>query len=124
MLTEKHWKQLAKNIERIESRGAIDAYYHMLGHAACLEDYKCHPNNPAKDNLKRDFQYHIDGKQSFAFTINSKHLLFYFRIPYIKKFGKHTVLDKLTGAKETDRGEVTIRIETVDEAKKVLEFAF
>jgi hypothetical protein len=125
MLKEKNSRQHIANLEHLATEEARDIYRYMLGHAACLLDYECYPNKPTGAN-KRDFRYYKKDKQTFAFIINTKDLLFYFHTPAMEMYSFDDIKKIFPHARNdtNNKRQVIIRIKNLAEAKKLLGFIF
>lgn len=97
---------------------------YMVGEAAALKDFTCHPNknDPEKGTKKHSFRYkYKNGKVPFSFIIN-KHdgLLFYFRKSSFKHLRKDDIQRLFPNAQENPAGEITVRIENIKTAHKIV----
>jgi hypothetical protein len=84
--------------------------------------------NSGSDGQKKSFHYNesVSARRPFAFIVNAHHLLFYIRLPGQKRFpGGIDFFKKLfTTVNENPNGEWTIRIDTLADAKRMMQIVF
>jgi len=102
---------------------AKDAFVYITGYAACLSQYKCHPQFKGKNGPLRDFRlFNTLNEQPFSFIVNQKWLLFYFRSPSVlsRQYSFDLVKDALPSASINSREEWTIKIRTIGDVKTLI----
>ncbi|MCD9046807.1 hypothetical protein [Luteimonas sp. MHLX1A] len=112
---------LTQHFSVVHSQDAKRAFHYLMGWASTLPDYEC---LPGRHGHIRDFRFMRGSDWDFAFIPNKAWLLFYFRAPSLRppKFAKAEVLARFPAAKETSSGEITIRIESLDDAVELARF--
>jgi len=115
-LNSELYSEWLASIEQAETR---EAFAYIVGLAASLGGYTCHPQ---KKGVIRDFRFlNAQKKQPFAFIINQKWLLFYFRLPAVK--GRHYSLDQVQATFDsttvTNTGEWTVKIQSIQDVKRL-----
>lgn len=99
---------------------AKDAFVYITGYAACLSQYKCHPQFKGKNGPLRDFRFfNTQNEQPFSFIVNQKWLLFYFRPPSAlsRQYSFDLVKEALPSASINNSGEWTIKIKNIRDVK-------
>jgi hypothetical protein len=95
----------------------------LTHHAAALSGYECRPQDKGE---VRDFRYYCGTEQPFALIVNQKSLLWYFRLPGLKH--RAADLDNLRShfndVKENAAGEITLRITSLADAKRLVDLIF
>jgi hypothetical protein len=97
-----------------------DAFIFIVGYAACLSEYKCHPQFKGKNGPLRDFRFfNSRNEQVFAFIVNQQWLLFYFRAPAVRsnRYSFETIKSTFSSALTNNGGEWTIKIKSIADAK-------
>lgn len=105
-------------LDYIESEEAKDAFRYLVGLAAGLRNYQCHPGLHGD---YRDFRFFDQHAQPFAFGIAQRWLLFYFRLPAIRS-GRYKFQDLETSfpsAKQVNSGEWTVKLRNIDDAHRL-----
>ena len=110
-------------LDRIVTADVQDAFRYFIGLAACSSTLTCHPE---RKGVLNDFRFFDKaGKQRFAFIINQKSLLFYFRYPAIdsQKY-EFEELKKLFDSATSDRVHKawTVRILCISDAQRLWRF--
>jgi hypothetical protein len=103
----------------IDDENARDAFCYIVGLAATLRSFGCYPK--AKGEVK-DFRFEDEYNAiRFAFIVNKSWLLFYFRKPAIEsgKYSQSDLRNAFETARETEAGEWTIRLQSVDDVKRL-----
>ncbi len=112
-------------LDRIENPETKEAFRYLVGAAACLRNLQCHAQLKGREGPLHDFRFMEGSSQPFSFITNqSKGLLFYFRPPSVRS-GRYTfeaLRNELGSVAENPSGEWTVRISTVDEAKRLWAF--
>jgi hypothetical protein len=107
--------------EQIAETG--DAFRYIIGFAATLKGFDCHPGLHGKIRDFRFFDRESD-EQPFAFIPNKKWLLFYLR-PQAVRSGKYSLEDLRTVFKDVGTIQPehwTVKLQTVDDVKKLAAF--
>jgi hypothetical protein len=117
MLTESNnASRYVEWLDCISDDGVKDAFRYIVGLAATLKDFDCHPEF---HGVIRDFRF-IDRttrEQPFALIPNKKWLLFYVRPPAVKS-GKYSFDDLraiFADAQEKQHEHWTVRLHSIDE---------
>lgn len=111
--------------DQIASEEACYAFDLLVGHAATLHGFACRAGS---HGYIRDFRY-IDkdfGEWLFAFTANARHLLFYIRLPGVRRLqAKRKLLDGV-GLTITDTadGQWKLRLENAQHAASLIGLLF
>lgn len=111
------------NLRFIADRAIRIAYIYLIRHAERLVGYRCYPN---MKGAIRTFRYYAGAEQPFAFIVNRKSLLFYFRKPAVAR-GAGTVerLTKRFAEVRVPRSdEITVRIDSIADARQLMKEAF
>lgn len=98
---------------------AKDAFVYIIGYAACLSEYQCHPQFKGKNGPLRDFRFfNMQNEQPFSFIVNQKWLLFYFRLPSVlsKRYSFDIIKGAFPSASINNAREWTIKIRTIGDA--------
>lgn len=96
-----------------------DAFVYLVGFAATLKSLTCHAQFKG---AVRDFRFYASDKQQpFSFIINKKWLLFYFRQPSVRsgKYSLASLRQQFPSLKVNPRGEWTVRIASLQEARRL-----
>jgi hypothetical protein len=111
------------NLQYIEEREVRMAYLYLVRFAERLEGFRCRPH---QEGLVRTFRYCQGTRQPFAFIVNRHSLTFQFRKPALEGpgFDGERRLSRFAGSARNHRGEVTVRIEDLLDAKLVMAEAF
>lgn len=104
-------------LDYIESEDAKDAYRYLVGFAAGLRNFHCHPGLHGD---YRDFRF-LDQheEQPFAFGIARRWLLFYFRPPAIRS-GRYRFQDLeacFPTANQVNSEVWTVRLSNIDDVR-------
>ncbi|WP_019627875.1 hypothetical protein [Thioalkalivibrio sp. AKL10] len=121
MLSEAKNADLAGEwLQHIEAEDVADAFVYLVGQAAVVSGYECYATR--KGDV-RDFRFYRAGstEQPFAFIVNKRWLLFYFRTPAVRTgsytFGKlHEAFDS---AAENAAGEWTVKVRSICDARRL-----
>lgn len=109
-------------LNRIKTSNTKEAFRYLVGAAACLRSLQCHAQLKGHRGPLHDFRFMEGSSQPFSFSINrSKGLLFYFRRPAVRsgRYAFEAVKSELGAVAENQRGEWKVRINTVDDAKRL-----
>ncbi|WP_018141537.1 hypothetical protein [Thioalkalivibrio sp. ALJ7] len=111
---------IGKWLRHIQSEETEEAFVFLVGRSAALVGYECFPE--AKGDV-RDFRFYRDGtrEQPFAFIVNRKWLLFYFRAPAVQggAYGFKHLQAEFDSAAENTAGEWTVKIRSLCDAKRL-----
>jgi hypothetical protein len=106
-------------LDYIQSKEAKDAFRFIVGLAAGLRNYTCHPG---LHGVYRDFRFCDEaGEQPFAFGIAQKWLLFYFRLPAIRS-GRYKFEQLKSGfpsANQVNSGEWTVKLNDISDVHRL-----
>ena len=109
--------------EYIRDEAVKDLYRLLVGWAASVNGYTCHPQ---RKGVVRDVRFvDASGEQPYAFIVNRNSVLFYFRLPAVKS-GRHSLNDlkrKFPSASKNARGEWRLPLRSVGEAQRLIVFA-
>jgi hypothetical protein len=100
-----------------------EAFIHIVGYAACLVKYQCHPQFKGKNGPLRDFRfYDSNNEMPFAFIVNQQWLLFYFRAPAVrsKQYAFDGIKAVFPSALINNGGEWTIKIRSISDVKALI----
>ncbi|NQT57590.1 MAG: hypothetical protein HQ557_01265 [Bacteroidetes bacterium] len=121
MLNDKNRMLIKEHMNYIETESTRNAYSMMLGATASMLSLKCYPQNTG---VLKDFRFYTDNdEQPFAFIVNKKSLLFYIRLPAVraKIYNFKSLQKNFHEMSEKPTGEWKIRIETPEDALKVIQ---
>lgn len=97
-----------------------EAFALMVGLASALRDYDCYP---VQKGPVSDFRYYRKegAAQDFAFIINQKWLLFYFRAPATRLEGYSLAMlkERFDSATENAGGEWTVRLRDIEDVRRL-----
>jgi hypothetical protein len=118
----KNSKLYTEFLSFIKSEETKDAFRYLVGCAATLKTYFCHPHQSDKRN-KRELQFWNakHDEQPFAFITNQKWLLFYFRQPAVlsHQYKKELVQAAFKSFKENNLGEWTVKLRSVTDVQRL-----
>lgn len=112
-------------LDRIESSGTKEAFRYLIGAAACLRNLWCHAQLKGGEGPVHDFRFIEGDSQPFSFITNRRMgLLFYFRLPAVRsgRYNFEALRNEFGSVEQNPRGEWTVRINTVDEARRLWVF--
>lgn len=91
------------------------AFLYMIGWASVLKGYEFFPSSHG--HIK-DFRFLRGNDWDFSLIPNQKWMLFYFRKPCLRlpKYSREEIFSRIPRAKETNAGEFTVRLESVNDA--------
>lgn len=109
--------------ELIRAPDALDAYRYLVGQAALLKQYRCEARQKRE---VADFRYYQGDEQPFAFIVNQQSLLWYFPPPGLRHPAANaaTLQTAFAHVRENARGEITVRIEKLDDARQPVRMIF
>ena len=109
-------------LQHIKGSQVRDAFISIVGIAACLRDWMCHPQ---RKGAVRDVRFFSpDCQQHFAFIVNVESLLFYFRKPSVRS-GRYDFVQlqqRFDSANQTRHGEWTVRLRNPDDVRRLFEY--
>jgi len=111
------FQELSEVIQDPETK---QAYSYLVGWGASSRNYECYAR--AKGYIHDVRFMFIQGNEwHFAFIPNQKWLLFYFRRPclHLKKYTRENIMQWFPSAEETNQGEFTVRISTIEDAIRI-----
>ena len=122
-MVHEHVALIMKHLDSIAVAEVREAYLFLTHHAASLETYDCRPQDKGE---VQDFRYYQGAEQPFAFIVNQKSLLWYFRAPGLRHPAANVakLREQFAEVKDIARGEISVRISNVDEAKRMVELVF
>lgn len=114
---------LVSHRQKIGNDAVADAFFYLVGHSLTLPGWTC---TAGQKGFIPDFRYYLGGKLPFAFIVNEGSLLFYLRKAGIAMLGLRAdgiknVFDEVS---KNRSGEITIRINNVAEAKRLVQYLF
>ena len=122
-MIQEHVALILRHLDSIAAAEVREAYLYLTHHAASLRDYDCRPQDKGE---VRDFRYYQGVQQPFAFIVNQKSLLWYFRAPGLRHPAANVERLKAVfpEVREIPRGEISVRISNLEEAKRMVEVVF
>ena len=122
-MIHEHVALILRHLDSIAAAEVREAYLYLTHHAASLRDYDCRPQDKGE---VRDFRYYQGVQQPFAFIVNQKSLLWYFRAPGLRHPAANVERLKAVfpEVREIPRGEISVRISNLEEAKRMVEVVF
>lgn len=122
-MVHEHARLMLAHLDSIAAPAVREAYLYFTHHAASLEGFECRPQDKGQ---VRDFRYYQGNEQPFAFIVNQESPLWYFRPAGMKHPAAN--LDALrkvfADVQVNPRGEITVRLTDVEQAKRLLERVF
>ena len=114
---------LVNHRQKIESKEVADAFFYLVGHGLSLPGWHC---TAVQRGFIPAFLYYLGRQNPYSFIVNEGSLLFYLRRPSMKMLGTRVDEIRKSFADVTDnkRGEVTVRINNIAEAKRLVGFLF
>jgi hypothetical protein len=109
-------------LDHIKDGQTRRAFLSIVGLAACLREWQCHPE---QKGAVRDVRFFApDGRQHFAFIVNIESLLFYFRKPAVQsgKYDFRSLQERFDGAGQNNSGEWTVRLRGPDDVNRLAEY--
>jgi len=118
-----HISLLIAHLDKIAVREVREAYLYLTHHAATLLDYQCRPGQHGDVD---DFRYYQGPEWPFAFIVNQKSLLWYFRLAGLRHPAATLALLRARFAEvnENSAGEITVRISNLEDAKRIATLVF
>jgi len=118
-----HITLLIRHLDKIAVREVREAYLYLTHHAATLRDYQCRPGEHGDVD---DFRYEQGPEWPFAFIVNQKSLLWYFRLAELRHPAATLELlrQRFAEVNENSKGEITVRIANLEDAKRIAELVF
>ncbi len=109
-------------LAHIESEAARDAFHYLVGRAASLKSFVCHPQ---QKGVISDFRFitAIGDEMPFAVIPNKRWLLFYFRAPAVRsaKYSLPALAAAFDSASENSSGEWTVKLRSIADVKRLWE---
>lgn len=122
-MVHEHAALILKHLDSIAVQEVREAYLFLTHHAASLVQYECRPQDKG---VVQDFRYYQGEEQPFAFIVNQKSLLWFFRAPGLRHPAANVakLREQFAEVKDLARGEITVRISNVDEARRMVGMVF
>lgn len=122
-MVHEHAALILAHLDSIVVAEVREAYLYLVLHAAGLREYECRPQDKGE---VRDFRYYQGGEQPFAFIVNQKSVLWYFRAPGLRHPSANVERLKALFAevREIPRGEISVRIASREDARRMVELVF
>ncbi|WP_440997951.1 hypothetical protein [Arhodomonas sp. SL1] len=119
MLKNMHNAELIREWhDAITDADARDAFLYIVGCAAALRGYECHPQWKGE---VRGFRFYRANSSDwpYSFIVNQRWLLFYIRRPGVSAagFSARTLQDAFETATENSAGEWTVKLRSIDDVK-------
>ena len=106
---------MAGLLARAQSADCVEALLYLIANSGGLRGYT---STSSAAGAKKHFGYWRDGRNDFAFIVNSDWLLFYFRRPFLDRVGNERwVLDTFPEARRNPKGELAVKITALQGAK-------
>jgi len=118
-----HITLLIRHLDKIAVREVREAYLYLTHHAGTLTEYQC---RPAEHGDVDDFRYEQGTEWPFAFIVNQKSLLWYFRLAELRHPAATLELlrQRFEEVHENSKSEITVRISNLEDAKRIAELVF
>ena len=122
-MVHQHIPLLLRHLDTIAVPDVRQAYLYLTHHAATLPEYQCRPGEHGDVN---DFRYEQGPEWPFAFIVNQKSLLWYFRLTGLKHPAASiaSLRQRFAEVNENSKGEITVRISDLDDAKRIAGLVF
>lgn len=122
-MIQEHAELVLEHLDSIAVGEVRQAYLYLVLHATGLREYECRPQDKGE---VRDFRYYRGGEQPFAFIVNQKSLLWYFRVPGLRHPSANVERLKalFSEVREIPRGEISARISSREDAQRMVELVF
>lgn len=114
---------LIRHLDKIAVPEVRQAYLYLTHHAATLREYECRADEHGDVD---DFRYLQGTEWPFAFIVNQRSLLWYFR----KAGLRHPAVvvprlrEQFAEVGENSIGEITVRLSSLDDAKRIAAMVF
>ena len=117
-MVHEHIPLLLRHFDTITVGAVREAYLYLTHHAAALREFKTRPGQHGDVD---DFRYEQGSEWPFAFIVNQKSLLWYFRPAGLRHPAANvaTLRTQFAEVKDTQPGHITVRISTVEDARKI-----
>lgn len=115
---------LVNHRQKIKDNEVADAFFYLVGHGLTLPGWKC---TAGQKGFIPDFRYYLGKQHPYAFIVNQGSLLFYLRKHGMEMLGATRadgVRELFDNASRIRTGEITVRINNVTEAKKLVQHLF
>ena len=122
-MVHEHIPLLLRHFDKIAVQDVRTAYLFLTHHAATLGDFRCRPGQHGEVD---DFRYEQGTEWPFAFIVNQKSLLWYFRLAGLRHPAASvtTLQSQFAEVREVQRGEITVRISTLADAQRIAALVF
>lgn len=112
----------AEWLAHIEAEETKDAFSYIVGLAAGLTGYECHPQ---LKGVVRDFRF-VNGQKEMTFALipNKTWLLFYFRLPAVRagRYSFSSLQAAFDSTSENPRGEWTVKLRSISDVQRLWRF--
>ena len=122
-MVHEHIPLLLQHLDTIAVPDVRQAYLYMTHHAANLAEYQC---RAGEHGVINDFRYEQGSEWPFAFIVNQKSLLWFFRLTGLKHPAATiaSLRQRFAEVNENSKGEITVRISDLDDAKRIAALVF
>ena len=113
--------QLLENLGRIRDAKVRAAFLYLVTEAKTRAGYEA---KPGKHGRILDFRYYRDEKWLYAFIPNQNSLLWYFRRPLLSEqtVDLSALRDVFDEVAVTNGEEITVRLNSLEDAERILSF--
>ena len=115
-----HIELLIRQLDKISVPAVREAYLYLTHHASSLREWDC---RPVRKGVVDDFRYCTNAEQPFAFIVNQRSLLWYFRKAGLRHPAASLAVlrPQFAAVNENSAGEITVRISNLEDAQRVAE---
>lgn len=117
-----HAALVAEHLDAIGVQAVREAYLFLTHHAA-TRDFDCRTQDKG---VIEDFRYYHGTEVPFSFIVNQNSLLCYFRLAGLRHLSATLASrrERFDEVKENSKGEITVRIASLADAKRIAELVF
>lgn len=118
-----HIELLIRHLDKIAVPEVREAYLYLTHHAATLPGYECRADEHGDVD---DSRYMQGAEWPFAFIVNQKSLLWYFRKAGLRHTaaGLPLLREQFAEVSENSSGEITVRLSNLNHAKRMTALVF
>lgn len=118
-----HIPLLLRHFDKITVAEVRQAYLFLTHHAATLRDFQCRPGQHGEVD---DFRYEQGTEWPFAFIVNQKSLLWYFRPAGLRHpaASVDALRTQFSEVNEPQPNHVSVRVSTVEDARRIATLVF
>ncbi len=122
-MVHEHIPLLLRHFDKITVAEVRRAYLFLTHHAATQRDFQCRPGQHGDVD---DFRYEQGGEWPYAFIVNQKSLLWYFRPAGLGHPAANVAAlrTQFAEVKEPQANHIAVRISTVEDARKIAALVF